>query len=305
MFAQCKLSLNTGAVDCVEPTIDRVPAWADSGIIQPWEMSKINLAGFEQSFVTAEAGEMAQIKGKRYFLPSVWGTEALTYSTSENPMTYGAASLADLFDPKFDGKVTLRAHSSLAAMGRVLESQGKLPKPWIDSYSDETTMKLLWDIALAAAIKCKGNVEQFWYSANDAQAAFSTNGCTFGLTWDSTAFNLSRDGGPYGFVAPKEGAFAWLQGLCLMTNARNVEQSHEWANFLATPEGSAMQAKSFSANPTAKGAIDLFWNRQSGSSTLLPIQAMPEALFVAGGGGLVHQAAQRICRQVEGRLLRA
>jgi spermidine/putrescine transport system substrate-binding protein len=213
--------------------------------------------GYEPAFVSGTAGDMAQIEGKRYFLPAVWGTEALLYSTQENPLEYGKASLADLFDPKYEGKVTVRAHSSLAAMGRVLDAQGKLPKPWIESYKDEATMRQLWDIALAEATKHKANVVQFWNGENDAQAAFKTNGCTLGLTWDSTGFNLSRDSGPYGFIAPKEGAFAWLQGFFLMKNAKNTEQAHEWGNFLATAEGSALHAKTFSANPTAKGAIDL------------------------------------------------
>jgi spermidine/putrescine transport system substrate-binding protein len=257
MLAQCKLALQTGGVDAVEPTVDRVPAWVDNGVVQPWDMAKIKLDGYEPAFVTGTAGDAAQIGGKRYFLPAVWGTEALLYSTQESPLEYGKASLADLFDPKYEGKVTLRAHSSLAAMGRVLDDQGKLPKPWAEGYKDEATMRQLWDIALAEATKRKANVVQFWNGENDAQAAFKTNGCTLGLTWDSTGFNLSRDNGPYGFIAPKEGAFAWLQGFFLMKNAKNVEQAHEWANFLASAEGSALHAKTFSANPTAKGAIDL------------------------------------------------
>jgi spermidine/putrescine transport system substrate-binding protein len=256
-FAQCKLALQTGGVDCVEPTVDRVASWNDNGLIAPWDVSKIKMDNFDQAFVTGTAGDLAQIDGKRFFLPSVWGTEALTFSTADNPMKYGEASLGDLWDPKFEGKVVVRAHSSLAAMGRYLDSTGKLPKPWLESYKDEATMKQLWDIALAEAIKRKANIVQFWNGENDAQAAFKTNGCTLGLTWDSTGFNLSKDGGPYGFIAPKEGAFAWLQGLFLMKNAKNVEQAHAWADYWATAQGSADHAKTFSANATAKGAIEL------------------------------------------------
>src|SRR4051794_18211070 len=182
MFAQCKLSLQTGAVDFVEPTVERVPAWVSNGIVQPWDDNKIALDSYDPAFVTGVAGDAAKIDGKRYFIPSVWGTEALTYSTTEANTEYGKASLADLFDPKFEGKVVVRAHSSLAAMGRVLDSQGKLPKPFLDSYKDEATMKLIWDIVLAEATKHKANVAQFWNGENDAQAAFRTNGCTLGLT---------------------------------------------------------------------------------------------------------------------------
>jgi spermidine/putrescine transport system substrate-binding protein len=240
----------------VEPTVDRVPAWVDNGVIQPWDETKVKIDNYDQAFVTGAAGDMAKVDGKRYFIPSVWGTEALTFNADENPMKYGTASLADLFDPKFEGKVTVRGHSSLAAMGRVLDSQGKLPKPWIDGYKDEASFRQLWDIALAEAIKHKANIVQFWNGENDAQAAFKTNGCTLGLTWDSTGFNLKSEGLNYGFIAPKEGAFAWLQGYFLMKNAKNVEQSIEFANYVSTAEGSAANASAFKANPTGKGGID-------------------------------------------------
>ena len=119
----------------------------------------------------------ATVDGKRYMVPSVWGTEAMVYSIKDAPMEYGKASLGDLWDEKYAGKVTVRAHSSLAAMGRWLDSTGKLPKPWLDGYKDEATMKQLWDIALGEAIKHKKNIAQFWSGENEAQAAFRTNGC--------------------------------------------------------------------------------------------------------------------------------
>jgi spermidine/putrescine transport system substrate-binding protein len=140
-------------------------------------------------------------------------------------------------------------------MGRWLDAEGKLPKPWVDSYKDEAIMKELWDIALAEAIKVKGNVAQWWSGENEAQAAYRTNGAVIGLNWDSTGYNLRADG--FGYIAPKEGAFGWNQGFALMSNAKNVDQAHEFAKWVATPEGSAAWSKAFSANPVAKGAIDL------------------------------------------------
>jgi len=256
MFAQCKLSLQTGAVDVVEPTLDRVEGWVSQDILRGWDVNKLKLDNYEAAFVEGKSGEMATIKGERYYVPSVWGTEALTHDTKQAPMDWPTATLGSLFDPAFEGKVVVRAHSSLAAMGRWLDSQGKLPKPWLDSYKDPAVTKELWDIALAEAIKHKKNVVQFWNGENDAQAAFRTNGCTLGLTWDSTGYNLGKDL-PIAYISPKEGAFGWQQGRMLMKNVKNVDQAHEWAKFISTKEGSAAWAKSFSANPTAKGAIDL------------------------------------------------
>jgi spermidine/putrescine transport system substrate-binding protein len=202
------------------------------------------------------AGEMAQVDGKRYFLSGVWGTEALVYNKEKFPTEYGKASLADLWGEGLEGKVTVRAHSALASLGRVLDAAGKLPKPFMDSYKNDDIMKENWDVILAEAIKKKGNIAQFWKGENEAQAAFRTNGCVLGQCWDSTGFNMAKEG-PYGYVAPKEGSIAWNQGYMLMANAKNVEQGHEWAKFVLTPAGAASMAKLYSANPVAKGAIEL------------------------------------------------
>jgi spermidine/putrescine transport system substrate-binding protein len=255
MFAQAKLSMQTGAVDVAEPTVDRIGGWASNGLVQGWDLNKLSLDNYLPGLADGKMGEMATVDGKRMIVMSVWGTEALVYSKTEAPMEYGKASLGDLFDDKFVGKVCLRGHSGLAAMGRYLDSIGKLPKPWIDSYKDEAVMKELWDIALAEAIKHKANVVQWWKGENEAQAAYRTNGAVLGLNWDSTGFNLRNDG--FGYIAPKEGAFAWNQGFALLANAKNVEQAHEFAKWVATPEGSAAWSAAFSANPVAKGAIEL------------------------------------------------
>ena len=43
----------------------------------------------------------------------------------------------------------------------------------------------------------------------------------------------------------------------LLKNAKNVEQATEFVKFISTPEGAALHAAAFRANPVAKGAIDL------------------------------------------------
>jgi spermidine/putrescine transport system substrate-binding protein len=254
MRADAKTAITNGAVDVMEPTVDRLPAWVSDGFVQPWDLGKVAAGNYLDSVPGAKAGSAGEIDGKRYFLPSVWGTEALTFNSKTIDGTYGKLSLARLFDEDMAGKVTVRGHSSLAAMGRVLDDQGKLPMPWIDGYKNEENMKKLWDIALAECIKHKKNIAQFWSGENEAQAAFKTNGAEIGLTWDSTGYNLRNDG--YGFLAPKEGAFAWSQGFLLLNGAKNVDQAHEFAKWVSTADGAAAWASAFSANPVSNGAID-------------------------------------------------
>ncbi len=255
MLADAKTAVQSGAVDVTEPTINSLPSWSAEGVIQAWDLGKLAPGNYLAGVPGAEAGGPADVDGKRMWVPSCWGTEALTFKKDTIDGTYGKIGLADLWDDKYAGKVTIRAHSSLSAMGRVLDAAGKLPQPWMDSYKDEATMRKLWDIALAEAIKHKKNVAQFWSSENEAQGAFRTNGAELGLTWDSTGANMAAEG--FGFIAPKEGAFGWSQGFVLLKGAKNVDQAHEFAKWISSAEGAAAWASAFKANPVGKGGIDL------------------------------------------------
>jgi spermidine/putrescine transport system substrate-binding protein len=252
MFAQAKVALEAGGIDVIEPTIDRWGGWNGNGLLASMDESKLAMDNYLPGLADGAAGEMSRAEGKLYYVPSNWGTEALVAKDSDAKLS-SPPSLGDLFNP--ENQVVVRPHSTLAAMGRWLDAQGKLPRPWTDGYKDMAAMTQLWDIALAEAIKAKGNVVQWWSGENEANAGFTANGASLGLNWDSTGYNLRKDG--YKYIAPVEGAFAWHQGFVLLKKAANVEQAHEFMKFVSTPEGAAGWATAFSSNPVAKGAADL------------------------------------------------
>jgi spermidine/putrescine transport system substrate-binding protein len=251
IFAAAKVASTAGGIDIIEPTIDTVGQYFTNGLIAPWDQSKLAMDNYLPGLADGDAGERSRKEGKLLYVPSNWGTEALVYN-KEKAVLGDAPSLAALFDPA--NKVVVRPRSALTAMGRLLEMQGKLPRPWLDGYFDMGAMVQLWDIALAECVKAKANVVQFWASENDANAGFVANGATLGLCWDSTGYNLRNDG--YGYAAPVEGAFAWHQGFAMLKNAVNVDQAHELAKYVSTPEGAAGWASAFSSNAVGKGAAE-------------------------------------------------
>ena len=252
MFAEGKVALEAGGVDLLEPTIDRWGGWNSNGLLAPFDESKLAMDNYLPGLADGSAGERSRKDGALFYVPSNWGTEALVVNSADAKLS-SPASLGDLFSP--DNSVVLRPHSTLAAMGRWLDATGKLPRPWMDGYTDMGAMVELWDIALAEAIKAKGNVVQWWSGENEANAGFTANGATVGLCWDSTGFNLRNDG--FAYVAPAEGAFAWHQGFVMMKNAANVDQAHEFVKYVSTAEGASGWASAFSSNPVGKGAAEL------------------------------------------------
>lgn len=288
-FAQAKVAIQAGGIDMAEPTIDRWGGWNSNGLLQAWDPSKLAMDNYLPGLADGAAAKRSQdASGALFYVPSNWGTEALVYNKDAAKLS-SPPTLGDLFNA--DNQVVVRPHSALAAMGRWLDATGKLPRPWMDGYTDMDAMVQLWDIALAEAVKAKGNVVQFWSGENEANAGFVANGATLGHCWDSTGYNLRNDG--YGYVPPVEGAFAWHQGFVLMGNAVNVEQAHELAKWTSTAEGSAAWASAFSANPVGKGGIDLmnpdvatFYNAAFNDEALAKLWWWPEqsAEFIAKRG---------------------
>jgi spermidine/putrescine transport system substrate-binding protein len=253
MFAQAKVALEAGGIDVIEPTLDRWGGWNSNGLLGAWDPAKLAMDNYLPGLADGSAGERSRdASGALFYVPSNWGTEALVVNSAAAKLS-SPPSLGDLFNP--ENPSVLRPHSSLAAMGRYLDAQGKLPYPWLDGYTDMAKMTELWDIALAEAIKAKGSIVQWWSGENEANAGFTANGAVIGLCWDSTGYNLRNDG--YAYIAPVEGAFAWHQGFVLMKNAANVDQAHEFAKWVSTAEGAALWASAFSSNPVGKGASDL------------------------------------------------
>jgi spermidine/putrescine transport system substrate-binding protein len=252
MFAEGKVALEAGGIDIIEPTIDRVGAWDSNGLLGAFDESKLAMDNYLPGLADGAAGERSRPGGALKYVPSVWGTESLVVNSADAKLST-PPSLGDLFNA--ENSAVVRPHSALAAMGRWLDATGKLPRPWMDGYTDMGAMVELWDIALAEAIKAKGNVVQWWSGENEANAGFTANGATVGLCWDSTGFNLRKDG--FAYLAPAEGAFAWHQGFIMMKNATNVDQAHEFVKWVSTAEGAAGWASAFSSNPVGKGAADL------------------------------------------------
>jgi len=256
MVAQAKAGGAAGAFDISEPTTDRVTNWVERDFLQPWDEAKINVAGVDPGIMSGSAMQQVRINGKLYSSPSVWGSEALIFNTEEVKLAYPQASLADLWREEYAGRLTVRPHSGLVAIGRWLEAEGKLPKPYLDSYKDEAVMTANYDIIIKRALELKGNVGQWWKDENSAQGAFRTNGCVIGNCWDSSAQALQKEGLPIAYLAPKEGASGWLQNFVLFKGAKNIEQAEAWVSWINTTEGSLLWAAAIGASPSAKGAAD-------------------------------------------------
>jgi spermidine/putrescine transport system substrate-binding protein len=253
-----QMRANNGAgFDLIWPSVDRVPNYVEFGLIQPIDESKVMIDRVLPSAWESSLSLGAGVNGQRFQVPTDWGTEALAFDRDQMPLEFGTASYGDLWGAAAAGKATVRGHSSLVGLGLWMEAQGMLPRPLLDAYKTPEAQVEVFDVILAEAIKHKGNIVQFWSNENEAQGAFRVNGAAIGQTWDSTAAALAKEGLPIGYIAPKEGALAWMEGLSVPVGAENIEEAYEFMNWFLTPEIGALWTNTTQYNSTADGSADL------------------------------------------------
>lgn len=259
MFAAVKLSQgNENPADIASPTTDRLISWMDAELIQPWNDNDINFNGIAPQY---RVDQQTLIEGKRMGSPNLWGSAGIGYHRLNAPMQAGSASLMDLFDNQYAGQLTIREDTALVAAGRALELKGVLPHRFDESYKNEKSMVENYDVILDFLISKKSNVAHFWFSEDEAQAAFLSEDCTVGYIWDTTVKGLQNFGLPIGFIAPVEGANCYLQNFVLLNSCKNRVEANTWVSWINTPKGGAMYAKAFGAYSPAQGAIDLMGSK--------------------------------------------
>lgn len=236
--------------DLVTPTQMRADQWRDLDLLKPWNPHRLPLDDIEPRYLRASERDWTWTLGL-YHLPHLWGTEAIAFRSDQFDTAYGSLSLGDLWRDDVKGLVTGRPHSTMAGIGRYLASIGKLP-PFEDAYKDEESMRAIWTDITAFAIEHKSWFRSFWNDASSLRDAFQRNGALIGQTWDGPMIELKNAGEPVNYMAPLEGAFAWLDGFALPTGAENIDQVYELLKACYDPENAALQASLSGYNATVK-----------------------------------------------------
>ena len=245
--------------DIAQPSITEVQLHMDFDLYREIDESKIpNLKNMGRSFYEKSAKLGGVVRGKRVSFPYDWGTEATAWNTKELNFKYGELSFGTLWEPQFAQKVTCRPHSVFIGTGLYLDAIGKVPSNRMyDTYETEEKMRRVYDQIFEFLINHKKNIKMFWNNAQDHQLAFLQNGCLVGQTWDGPIMTMKKEGKPVSYMAPKEGAMTWVDSVCIVKNAENVEQAYAFINWAYTPEAGAVMAKSTGYNSVVDGAADL------------------------------------------------
>lgn len=241
--------------DLASPSVAWVPAHVESGNLGALDFSKIpNLANVFPSFMEQSATLGAQVDGNWYALPYDWGTEALAFNTEMADLKYGEASFGHLWDERFKGQMLCRQRSIMLGTGLWMERIGELPAGTMrKAYDDPDALALGYGKAAEYTIAHKDQIVNWWKGTADTQSGFLQDGAAIGQTWDGPIFQMKVDGYPMQYVAPVEGALAWIDTIALTAGAENVEQALAFINWAFMPENGGLASSHTTYNSVVKG----------------------------------------------------
>lgn len=243
--------------DLIGPSTRLAQQWRNTNLLIPFDGDRLPADRIQATF-QSNAREHWTWNDELYYVPYVWGTEAIAWRTDQYDAAYADLSYGTLWTPGVKGRVMGRPHSMLLGVGLYLDAIGKVPSNrMLAAYESEDEMRRVWSAITRFALKHRDWIKLFWNDAESQINGFQKNDVVIGQTWDGPPLRLKRQGEPIDYRAPKEGAIAWIDGLSIPLDARNTDEIYAFLDYLYTPENAALLSAETGYNPVAEGATDL------------------------------------------------
>jgi len=181
---------------------------------------------------------------RTYSLPWQTGFTAIGY----NPNLTGRelTSINDIFDPEFAGRVSL-----------LTESRDTLGLVMIGMGIDPATFTM--DELHAAIDKIRPYVENGHirrFTGNDYADDLVAGNLAACFAWSGDIVQLQLDNPDLQFVFPEEGLILWADNMLIPKNATNIDEAHEWMNYVYQPTVAAKIASWVNYIPPVVGTRD-------------------------------------------------
>jgi spermidine/putrescine transport system substrate-binding protein len=251
-----ELRASSGGYDLVILPVADTPRYVAEGLLAELEERRINVHGIVPTIWRSSAELGGAQGGRRYCVPFNWGSEVLAFDRQSVPLAYGDAAYGSLWEEGVKGRVTARPESLLIGIGLHLDATGQVPSNrLLDTYRDEESLRRVYDRLLAFFAEHRDWIGRYWTNPAEAEAVFAEHGCVLGQLSDAAAMRLKAEGfGQYTYVAAREGAIAWLDGMAIPRKAGSVEQAYAWINWCYTPEAAGLHVEYAGYNSVTVGA---------------------------------------------------
>ena len=209
-----------GEIDVCLPNCTILPSAINDGLLLELDTSK--LTSFDSLFDRFKSQEECFRDGRMYSVPWVWGSTAIAYNTDE--FSEPPASVSILFDPRYEGKITIRDDYNDAVMLAAIVL-GQDP----NDPSDLDAIK-------AKLIEQKSLNKTYWKTGDEFSKLFAGKQISVGLMWSGQAAFMKQEGEPIGFVVPEDGAIGWVDTWGIAKGSQNQDLAYKFIDALISED---------------------------------------------------------------------
>jgi spermidine/putrescine transport system substrate-binding protein len=201
-----------------------VSKFAESGIIEPWDTSRIENFDVLNSDLTGTdvAGE-----GDVWFIPTDYGSTAIAYNAEEVPQE-DVASLDVFLDPEYQGRMTLPDNVDDAYALAYLATG---VTDWTQATDAEFEAATDW------LRRAHPNLRTYWVDPGELSQLLQSGEVLISWAWNETLPTMVEEGFPIGFEREtEEGSSLWLCGYVNMAESDSDEDLvYDYINALLDP----------------------------------------------------------------------
>ncbi|MEP1209104.1 MAG: polyamine ABC transporter substrate-binding protein [Rhizobiaceae bacterium] len=232
---ETKLLAGGTGYDVVVPSGTFLARQIQAGVFQPLDMSKLPNA--KNLWPEIQKRTEAYDPGQKYSINYMWGTTGIGYNIKAAKERLGGeiTSWDVVFDP---AKIALFKDCGI----HILDAPAELVPAALNYLGKDPDSKDADELREGAAAlqKIRGNVQKF-HSSEYINALANGDICLT-VGWSGDIFQ-ARDraaeadaGVEVGYSIPEQGALMWFDQMAIPSDAKNVDEAHEFLNYIMRPD---------------------------------------------------------------------
>ena len=237
----------TVGLDIIQPSHHMIARFAEAGLIEPIDFSKI--PSYKYVFPSFKAGAYSMYEGKSYSVPYTFGVNGVCYRKDmvEEPVT----SLAALWDKRYAGHIATSRNPDDAVQAVALYLNMDVSK-----LNEDTDAKL--EMVKEAMREQNPLLLKRFESLEEQKNLLATGEVWVASSDDGNCWQMMLDGLPVQYALPEEGATAWIDQFAIMADAPHKDAAYLWIDHLLSPEMASMMIQEIGymvVNEKAQGAL--------------------------------------------------
>lgn len=225
-----------------------VSKWVESGLIEPWDISRIGAWGDLDADLTGT--DVADTGAEVFFIPTDFGSTAIAYNPDEVPAE-DVASLQVFANPAYAGRMTLPDNVDDAYALAYLATG-------VTNWTDVTDAQ--FEAASDWLRQVHPNLRTYWTDPAELAQILATGEVLIAWAWNETYPTMVEEGRAIGFARDTvEGSSLWLCGYVNMANgAGSEDKAYDYMNAILDPSATVpLLENGFGhANAAAMATVD-------------------------------------------------